>query len=90
MECKICLLRESERHNKLIPSPCKCKGSMGYVHKECLLQWGNMHDTDICPDCKYEITYLYFIPGYLVTHITKPIDRVWGFINKLKQSQNVP
>eukprot|EP00055_Hartaetosiga_balthica_P013898 m.73361 g.73361 ORF g.73361 m.73361 type:complete len:365 (-) comp8419_c0_seq1:2194-3288(-) len=38
MQCKICLDSEESSGNKLI-SPCKCKGSMKYVHETCLLEW---------------------------------------------------
>lgn len=35
MECRICL-EEDERNNLIVP--CKCNGSIKYVHLECLNQ----------------------------------------------------
>lgn len=32
--CRICL--EGENLEKVLISPCKCSGSMKYVHEECL------------------------------------------------------
>ena len=36
--CRICFDCESEKEDPLI-SPCKCSGSMKYVHLKCLRQW---------------------------------------------------
>lgn len=36
--CKICLEDNEEPENFLF-NPCKCSGSCGTVHLECLLQW---------------------------------------------------
>lgn len=36
--CKICLSRGESTNNPLI-SPCKCNGSMKFVHFECLQKW---------------------------------------------------
>jgi hypothetical protein len=37
-QCKICLGGEEPELGRLI-SPCKCKGTIKYVHLECLNQW---------------------------------------------------
>lgn len=39
MVCRICL-SEEEPDNALI-CPCKCKGSMGQIHTQCLKDWLN-------------------------------------------------
>lgn len=36
--CKICLSRSESTNNPLI-SPCKCNGSMKFIHFECLQKW---------------------------------------------------
>lgn len=36
--CKVCLYEDSDPNNPLI-SPCKCSGSMKYVHLLCLQKW---------------------------------------------------
>lgn len=37
-QCRICFSNEEEQGNRLF-SPCLCKGSVKYVHQECLNQW---------------------------------------------------
>jgi len=39
--CRICLMDEIDEDpiNNTMLSPCKCKGSCGYVHYQCLRQW---------------------------------------------------
>lgn len=36
--CKYCLEEEDDPSNPLI-SPCKCKGTMGFVHAKCMFKW---------------------------------------------------
>ena len=36
--CRICFSDDIDKENPLI-SPCKCSGSMQYVHLKCLRQW---------------------------------------------------
>lgn len=36
--CKYCLEEEDDPTNPLI-SPCKCKGTMGFVHAKCMFKW---------------------------------------------------
>jgi E3 ubiquitin-protein ligase DOA10 len=38
--CRICLGDENTKDNPLI-SPCKCDGTMGHIHIECLREWLN-------------------------------------------------
>lgn len=38
MECRICYSSNNYFYNKLI-SPCKCKGSMMYIHQYCLYKY---------------------------------------------------
>lgn len=33
--CRICF----SSRNQLIPSPCSCTGSLGFVHQRCFLRW---------------------------------------------------
>jgi hypothetical protein len=48
-ECRICL---SEENEKDIVSPCDCKGSVKYVHKECLQKWVDVKGSLKCDICK--------------------------------------
>lgn len=36
--CRICLMEDNEIDNPLF-SPCKCSGSMRFIHHECLKTW---------------------------------------------------
>ena len=51
-ECKICFTSD----DKLI-APCKCKGTIKYVHSNCLEQWRNLNINNSryyqCNECKY-------------------------------------
>jgi E3 ubiquitin-protein ligase DOA10 len=38
--CRICLGEDSEPENLLI-SPCKCSGTMKFIHVKCLQEWLN-------------------------------------------------
>lgn len=51
MECRFC--HDTESQETMI-SPCKCAGSLAFVHKNCLDQWrrkGPITAANICPSC---------------------------------------
>ncbi|XP_043930682.1 E3 ubiquitin-protein ligase MARCHF7 isoform X1 [Protopterus annectens] len=37
--CRICQMGEDSPTNPLIEAPCKCTGSLQYVHQECMKKW---------------------------------------------------
>ena len=37
--CRICYLEELDKINNPLLKPCKCSGSMKYIHYECLIHW---------------------------------------------------
>ena len=37
--CRICYLEEENKRLNPLIKPCKCSGSMKYIHYECLLHW---------------------------------------------------
>ena len=37
--CRICYLEEENKRSNPLIKPCKCSGSMKYIHYECLLHW---------------------------------------------------
>lgn len=37
--CRICYLNESDSNYNALIKPCKCSGSMKYIHYKCLLHW---------------------------------------------------
>ena len=57
-ECRICL--ESDDTEELF-SPCKCKGSLKFVHRSCLESWrvsNNTTSLNRCELCNYEYRYI--------------------------------
>ena len=68
-ECRYCL---SDDKSGLLISPCKCEGTMKYVHNECLEDWIKNSKRNLktevsdktkffitkCEICKYEIKYV--------------------------------
>ena len=59
--CKICYEQSSEE--KPIYRPCKCQGSMQYIHLECLKHWVGDKDVTVekpnCEICMYEYRLLF-------------------------------
>ena len=47
MECRICYTSQNYFYNKLI-SPCKCKGTMAYIHQYCLYKYFPNKRCNIC------------------------------------------
>ena len=37
-ECRVCLESSDNENNRII-APCKCEGSVKYIHVECLKKW---------------------------------------------------
>nr|XP_019565858.1 PREDICTED: E3 ubiquitin-protein ligase MARCH8 isoform X1 [Rhinolophus sinicus] len=50
--CRICHC-EGDEDSPLI-TPCRCTGSLHFVHQACLQQWIKSSDTRCCELCKYE------------------------------------
>ncbi|XP_061441545.1 uncharacterized protein LOC133364609 isoform X2 [Rhineura floridana] len=50
--CRICHC-EGDDESPLI-TPCRCTGSLNFVHQACLQQWIKSSDTRCCELCKYE------------------------------------
>lgn len=65
--CRICLLDDNQQD---LISPCRCKGSMKYVHSTCLEQWRqtstNRRSYFQCDQCLYKYN---FQSRYLLTNI---------------------
>ena len=58
--CRICLDHEDTPSNPLL-RPCHCKGSMAYVHRNCLNKWRrrsiNPNSIYQCDTCKFEYRF---------------------------------
>ncbi|KAG7482455.1 E3 ubiquitin-protein ligase MARCH7 isoform X1 [Solea senegalensis] len=60
--CRICQMREEAASNPLI-QPCRCTGSLQYVHQECIKRWlcskigsgSNMEAITTCELCKEKL-----------------------------------
>ena len=70
--CRICLLDETVKSSKMI-SPCKCNGSIRFVHAECLEAWLNSLSKSTsfysCQICNRQ---------FKTEQITKPLSE-WDF-----------
>ncbi|KAF8293394.1 Zn-finger protein [Trypanosoma cruzi] len=51
MECWICRSGGVTTQNPLITSVCKCRGSVGWVHRECIDAWVFSRRRASCPSC---------------------------------------
>ena len=55
MSCRFCFESNSPKKNPLI-SPCQCKGTAKYVHRDCLLKWQANTTVDahrfVCQSCQ--------------------------------------
>jgi len=50
--CRICY--EYNQQTDKLTNPCKCKGSIKYIHHKCLLKWIKISNKDYCPQCHYK------------------------------------
>ena len=48
--CRICYI-QAEKNNPLV-APCVCKGSVQYIHKQCLYTWIRISSRNTCELCK--------------------------------------
>ena len=71
--CRICL--QSENQSELI-NPCKCKGSMEYVHRECLCHWIESRTDNrghlLCEICKHRLPF------------QRKLKRIWECLRIIK------
>ena len=82
MECRICFEDDT---NETLFSPCKCSGTMRWVHNSCLQKWIHIKKNSRCPVCKehcvIEKTKKQQIASYIVksNFITSLIAAIFGF-----------
>ena len=58
LECRVC---RSSGDDRPLYSPCKCSGSVGKVHQDCLEQWLSHTKNEKCEICSFRYR---FIPKY--------------------------
>jgi len=69
-ECRICRVPAEE--GRPLVAPCKCSGSIGLVHQECLDEWLKITHTNKCDLCSVEFRfaplYALYTPDKLPLH----------------------
>ena len=64
-ECRICFENESTRENPLI-SPCLCRGTSKYVHKNCIQRWREVNNNTEyfwkCRECNHDYNLIKSYP----------------------------
>ncbi|KAL8194434.1 UNVERIFIED_CONTAM: hypothetical protein K2H54_018791 [Gekko kuhli] len=79
--CRICHC-EGDEESPLI-TPCRCTGSLHFVHQACLQQWIKSSDTRCCELCKYE-----FIMETKVKPLRKVATNIQHFPNNQRYSNS--
>lgn len=73
--CRIC--RGEATSSQPLYHPCKCRGSIKYIHQDCLMEWlkHSNKSTEKCDICnspyKFKIIYDPAMPQYI------PLDLIW-------------
>ena len=66
--CRICFEKDYNETNNTLLHPCKCTGSVKYIHEHCLHEWINkmyfknkqiLHQVPKCELCSYEFDIYY-------------------------------
>ena len=50
--CRICY--EGDQILSPLISPCKCNGTIKWVHEKCIKEWINISKKKYCPQCRYQ------------------------------------
>ena len=53
--CRICRCEGTEESP--LCYPCRCTGSIKYIHRECLVEWLICSRTTYCEICKHQIQF---------------------------------
>lgn len=85
-ECKFCFINERSNSNPLL-SPCKCSGSLTYVHRKCLSTWMTHKMKDnLSPECEichqfYDLEFKNVFEKKISTSNSTQIYIFWVFGN---------
>src|SRR5437588_11849981 len=55
-QCRVCWEIDNNTENRLI-NPCKCSGSIKYIHESCLIKQYDYKKDDKCEICKTKFKY---------------------------------
>ncbi|KAB0344936.1 hypothetical protein FD755_020115, partial [Muntiacus reevesi] len=75
---------EGDEESPLI-TPCRCTGTLRFVHQACLHQWIKSSDTRCCELCKYD-----FIMETKLKPLRKPCACVCMCVCACECIQNIP
>lgn len=83
--CRICLVEQEEPTR---PSPCKCSGSLGYVHTSCLDAWIAQTNHVTCEICHYPIqsstqTFRSWLYLWFLHYVTRSLVLFFKVVNKV-------
>lgn len=68
--CRICQTSGNSEPEvgELLASPCDCRGSLGFVHKQCMEKWLRVRNRDTCELCHFKfVTKRRFKPPHEVS-----------------------
>ncbi|KAK8921421.1 hypothetical protein KSP39_PZI020278 [Platanthera zijinensis] len=74
VECRIC---QDEDHVKNLETPCACRGSLKYAHRECVQRWCNEKGDIICEICHETYKSGYTAPPLPPDETTIDISGGW-------------
>ncbi|KAL0020826.1 hypothetical protein WJX79_004115 [Trebouxia sp. C0005] len=77
--CRICRL-EAEPHNSLF-HPCKCSGTIKFVHQDCLKQWLEHSGHTHCEVCKHKFSFTPLYAPDAPSHLPW-LELLWGLATK--------
>jgi|TARA_B110000858_G_scaffold67655_1_gene78565 hypothetical protein len=84
LECRICL--EADTVENLF-TPCKCSGTMKYIHRDCLDEWRekreDANEVDVCELCKYTYNVTAKPTGCFLKVANLPVGPTMLYINIL-------
>ncbi|KAJ7333545.1 E3 ubiquitin-protein ligase march2 [Desmophyllum pertusum] len=99
--CRICQTSGNSEPEvgELLASPCNCRGSLGFVHKQCMEKWLRVRNRDTCELCHFKfVTKRRFKPPH-EWHFGQVVDMlssnekgllVLGFVNFLLLILEIP
>lgn len=79
MECRLCFCDEHSTENPLV-SPCNCRGSLKYIHRQCLydLRKSNATTSTSCPTCKTSYKFVNTSLSTILLNMGNKANIVWG------------
>ena len=78
--CRLCFEPEGD-FEKIFLNPCKCIGSMKWIHKSCLLESIDILESDICTVCKYQYKTTEFKNSKIYNLLSKYKEKISRFIS---------